>query len=274
MGVVQRRSFKVVAMSAAAFIVPAAAVAQGSWLTQDSRANIGVEVLRPGFESELDMGFATSTVFLSGRAPLGDRWSVAAELPFAQAYPPSASGIDASVRLGNPYVGLGWQRPASRFQAEVGIRAPLMGEPETPADLGPILTGLVSDLERMEAFLPDSWAASALANYTTSVGPLDARLRGGPTVLWGDGASDVLMSYTAQLWYDAARLAVGAGYSGRANVSSDDGFDEDTASQILMAAHYAFGRLRPGVQLRLPLDQEMRDVASTTLGVSLSYRLR
>lgn len=247
--------------------------AQTVWTHTDAPASIELELLRPDFSEELDFSFGTSAGFVTARFPLKGSWGVVADLPFSRAGWDGESGPESSSLVGNPYVGVEWG-VSSRLTTGFGVRIPV-GEVDDLSDLAPVLVGIAGEMERLEAFVPQTLGLYATADYRAPLtNGLSLRLRGGPAFLGGDGGpDDLLLGYTGQLWYGRDRLNVGTGLAGRANLTTDDAEADRTAHQVVVAGDYAVGRLRPGLQLRVPLDQAARDVSDYTLAVSLGWML-
>lgn len=264
------------------FIAQASAVspagAQTSWTgTPAERGEVVLESFRPDFSSA-SPAFSGATVagFLTVQVPVGAAWSVVGDLPFARAAW-DVNGQNASSSLvGNPYLGAEW-RATPRVTAELGVRLPAgeLDELDEPVvdDLGAIVVGMASELERLEAFAPQTLAVSAAASYEATVsGQLSLRVRGGSTFVSGSGTpEDLLVGYMGQLRYRSGPGELTAGITGRANVTDDD-VDADRAShQVIAAAAYRVGRVRPGVQLRFPLDGAARELTSFTGGLTLGF---
>lgn len=250
---------------------PADSRGQSTWTMRESGAALDLELFRPDFSDELDFTFATSAGFLSGRVPLAERWSVSADLPFSRAGWDGLTGSGSSSLLGNPYVGLEWAT-SPELTTELGVRIPV-GELADLDDLPAVLVGTAGELGRMEAFVPRTLGVYATADWRRPLNEtFSLRLRGGPAFLGGDGGSDdLLLGYSGQLWYGRDRARVGAGFAGRTNVTTDDEEVERTLHQLGLAGDYRIGRLRPGLQIRVPLDEIVRDASTYTVGITLSW---
>lgn len=249
--------------------------AQSLWTNPGAGASLQLEILRPDFRpEELAFGGATGAGFVTAHVPLAGAWTLVADLPFSRAAWDAPDGAGSSTLVGNPYVGVEWQS-AGRLTAGLGVRAPV-GDRDDADKLGPILVGISGELERMEAFLPETLGLYAAAAYRAPLsGPLSLRLRGGTAFLTGDGGSDdLLLGYTGQLRYASGALDARGGLTGRANVTTDDEDADRTSHQVVLAADYGIGPVRPGLQLRLPLDGDVRDVTGFTVGIGLGYALR
>lgn len=244
---------------------------QSTWTMRETRSSIEIEVFRPDFVEELDFGFATSAGFLSGRLPVSEAFSIAADLPFSRAGWDGLTGSESSSLVGNPYVGLEWAT-SPELTTEVGVRIPV-GELDDLDDLPAILVGTAGELGRMEAFVPRTLGVYATADYRRPLNEaFSLRLRGGPAFIGGDsGSDDLLLGYSGQLWYGRDRARVGAGLAGRANVTTDDEDVDRTLHQIGLSGDYRIGHVRPGLQIRIPLDETVRDASTYTVGITLAW---
>jgi len=67
---------------------------------------------------------------------------------------------------------------------------------------------------------------------------------------------------------------VNGSFTGRALLTEKDGdFSERTAGQLELSADFGKGRYRPGVSLRLPLDDRLENDVNATYGVTFHARL-
>lgn len=62
------------------------------------------------------------------------------------------------------------------------------------------------------------------------------------------------------------------GLTGRALLTGDGGFAERTVHQVGGTVGYDFGSVRPMVELRVPLDEGLREVVPYTIGVGVVIR--
>jgi hypothetical protein len=264
------------AAAAIALTVASDADAQTLCTRVEDRPSLHLEFLRPDFaEAPFSFAGATGAGFLTGRAPIAPGWQAVADLPFSRAAW-QIEGVGGSASLiGNPYLGVEW-RGSGRFAVEAGARLPI-GDLEDIEKLGPILVGVAGELERMEAFLPETMGLYAAATYRQPLaGPLSFGFRGGSAFLTGEGGDeDLLTGYAGQLRYATERGSFGAGITGRANVTSDSQTGGERVShQVIVGGDRVFGAFRPAAQLRFPIDADARDVSQLTIGLGLGYSFR
>jgi hypothetical protein len=278
----QRASFGAAAILVANAFVSVSVSAQSLWTGPQStmeKPSFQIETFRPQFsDDELEFVGATGSGFVTARLPLASRFALIADLPFARAAwdVDGTANVAASESLiGNPFVGVDWQT-SERFSAELGLRLPTLAEPEDAEDLGvlaPMVVGLAAEIERMEAFTPEVLGIYAAGSYRAPLtSSLTASVRANTALLTGEGAAeDVLLGYTGQLWYTAGRADLGAGVTGRWNITEDGLGQERATHQAILGGGYTVGRVRPGLQIRLPLDGAMKNLTGFTAGFSLGY---
>lgn len=268
------------------FVVAAAltahpAAGQSYLLPQTPEKGIWLEATHPEIQDSFgeEITLPSSAWFLSGRYPFTARLSGVAELPFAYGSlkGDSGSSLDGKSVFGNPYVGVEFTLNEV-VSFEGGVRAPLTSADEQ--SFGDVV-GVLGDLMRMEAFVMDVFPVSAAVNLHHTVGAgitLRGRL-GATSLIWtGDdeiGESLTLMDYGAFAQIPVNRARLGAGIAGRWDLTEEEGgFSENSLHHLGLSADYAFGRFRPGIMVRVPLDEDYRDVVSASVGLYVQMTLR
>ncbi|KPK82059.1 MAG: hypothetical protein AMS25_04050 [Gemmatimonas sp. SM23_52] len=254
---------------------PASVAAQSPWLVPRSDQAVHLEILKPSFDDGPDFTFTTLALFLSGRLAVGENVVLVAEVPFANVG--VGDGFEESESaVGNIYLGAEFRGTDSPVFGEFGVRLPTTKD----ADYFDDLFMLMDVVDRWEAFLHEIVSLHAGFNYRYS-GPtgLDVGFRIAP-VLWidvGDALVDpveLFALYGAHVGYDAANLALRGGFSGRALITEGDAdLGERTLHQFVLAASYGLGRWWPGVQIHLPLDDDLTEVLDLVFGLSLTVQL-
>lgn len=279
---VMRPSIAVSAIAITATVAPLAA--QAVWVEPGRHQGVWMEVLRPELSEELtnlmDVSFISSATFLGGRYTVSPRLNLVGELPFAYG---DLDGLDLDgqrATIGNPYLGLEYLA-SGPLAFELGIRAPLADE----ESFGTLIGLLTEFPTRSEAFLTDYVPLTASASYDVRLADRWAfRLRGGPS-LWlntGDAVdpetdetialdTELLASYGGQLWYDAPRYNIGGGMMGRAALTADGDFGERTLHQLGLSGNLVLGKVVPGLQFRVPLDDD--DGVDFVAGLNLALRI-
>ncbi len=254
--------------------------AQSIWQDYSTQQALTLEILKPVYHDREDVSFLTSVLFLSARIPVTRSVIFVAELPFSYINwdIPQGPDLGSQQTFGNPYFGLelGFRRSPLFFEA--GVRAPLTADLDGDNALA-THNGYVTDfVDRAEAFAPDAIPISGFLNcvFRSRTG-FSLRLRGGPAfwIATGDRKdSETFILYSAQVWYDTGDLRFGGGFSGRYLASAEDGdFGERSTHQLTFALDFLLGTFRPGIQVRIPLDENYRDVLNVVIGVTLGIDL-
>ena len=228
-----------------------AARAQSYWHDDAGRAQYRLELSKP-FLDGVDESFLSGAAFLSGSYRLGSRFRVEAELPFARASWPFevVPGNLSGFMVGNPYLGLVLHRAERPLAFRAGLRVPLVGDLSDAYDLAPFTTGTLSDLDRIEAFSPNTITPKVAMEWQkVRPGGLLLGLLIGSTVPITDdfGHADWLGDYGVRIGYRNERVQVHAALTGRINLTSDDvhGLSERTQHQVAGVVLLRSGRVRP-----------------------------
>lgn len=259
-----------------AWATPAAA--QGYLMPETPRKGFWAEAMHPDVKL-FDVTAPSSAWFLSGRYPLAARvWGVA-EVPFAYGDLSVSGSSELSGRgvFGNPYVGIEFAA-TDGVLLELGARAPLTSaDDESFGDL----VGVLADMMRFEAFAMDVVPVSAAASLRHTVDSgLSLAARGGVTsMFWtgedDEGATTHFLDYGVFGHYPVSMARFGAGIAGRWNLSEDEGsFSENSLHHLGLSADYLVRRVRPGIQVRIPLDEDYRDMVSSSVGLYVQVPVR
>ena len=237
--------------------------------TKPENGAVKFEMLHPTFADGDRLSLASGAYFLGLSTRVSSGSGIVLELPFARSSQEFNNVSQSSSSIGNPYIGVYATYRNTRI--DVGGRVPLASNEEVA-----VVYGFVTDQERLEAFIPDYASARVSAAFTTNNGPARAQLALGPTLLVpvgdaADGDAEVLLNYATRLLADGRRAQVVAGIEGRIIATEPGSLAERSDHQIVVGASYAFGSIRPGLSLRVPVDNE---VMNNALGVSLQIALR
>jgi len=259
-------------------LAPAVAGQTSPLLPPQVERGISVEVAHPSFR-ELDTAAATSVWHLGGSLPLLSGLRAVVDVPVAYAAFDGVPGefTGSSTVLGNPYLGVEYAvRPF--LVLEGGIRAPLTtADAESYADV----VGFLADVSRGEAFLENAFPVALGARMEHRVRPdvsLGARVGTVQAFYTGDDeemSSMTLVDYGVGTSWTRGAARIGAGLAGRWDASADEGtFGENSLHQLGLTADLALGPVRPGLSLRLPLDQDHRDVLKASVGAYVQIPIR
>jgi hypothetical protein len=273
----------VLALAASAAALSAApAAAQSILLPSGPEKGVALEAAYTDFKI-VDVSAPSSTWFLSGRLPVGRGLRVFGDLPFAygrvtmdfeEAGGEAASAGDAV--FGNPRLGAEYLITPS-LTVEGSFRLPLTSASETTvADM----VAFMADPQRGEAFVRDVVPVAAALSYERGLASgLGLRARAGGTTLFftGEDAPDnvSLLDYGLFGTYASGPARLGAGFSGRWNLSEDDGgFADNSQHWLGLTADATVRGVRPGISLRLPLDEDYREFVGPSVGLYLQVPVR
>jgi hypothetical protein len=240
---------------------------------------LSLEAVKPTPDSEFERwSAATAALFLAARVPIAGNVALVADLPFAHAVSRYSDVSATSNAIGNPYVGIQATPGAGAFSYDLGVRLPVA---TTSGDddfaLG---VGILADMTRMEAFLPDVASASGgIAFQHRDANGLMLGLRAGST-LWvytGDTPDvdpELFADYRARLGYATGAVDVGASLTGRAILTEETRPGGDRAFHFAaLDAGVNVGRLRPEIYAALPIESNVGDIVKHIVGVRLTVRL-
>lgn len=269
-----------------AMAVPSVVHAQRYWHDEQGRDAFRLDFGLPFLKGD-GHKFFTGTMVPSLSLRAGEGIRVEADLPLARAGAEGAS----SLRLGNPYLGLRIGDDAKPVSGLLGIRLPAGKRTTTIIAAQAVQTGMVSDYDDFEAYAPNLLTLRGALEFrrTRSNGML-LGVRGATSLqvnTSGDPAADSEMSfdYGVRTGYEGARLLATAGLTGRYVLTApafgfvcpagDDecnpkGFNERTHHQLTGVVELRSMSFRPRVTLRVPLDDDLRDIAGAVLGVGVS----
>lgn len=244
--------------------------AQSTWLDHGHRASGLLEVLFPSFDGE-DTKFPDWTWYATGRFPLGGETHFVGELPFTQM---DLVGTTSEATIGNPYLGVEYAPRPSGPLVEFGVRIPLTSD---KAD-SPWINGYLTDVEREEAFVPDALPVrlGVHHHHAAAVGGVSYDVRLVPSI-WiktNDkflNETETFLGYGGIVRYEGAVVRAGGGLTGRWNLSSNGrDFGASTFHQAEFAVDFLRGPVRPGIQLKLPLDHDLTQIVNQSWGFTLS----
>ena len=261
----------------------ASLIAQSIWTTGTRDNSMSFEYDRPSFKSSA-FNFSGAAYLLSGDFSIGENTSLVLQLPFASGSMPSQTytypgfsfsepGISQN-GVGNPYIGIEKKIKYSESFFEIGFRPPVASESNSFA----LAVGTFGDLDQMEAFGPDYLFLQAIGNYKkTFESGFTIRGRIGPDV-WirtkssaGGNSVDVVLAYSLQPGYIGESFEILAGYSGRMNATVDvQNFSDRFLEQVGLSAAAHVAGFSPGVEFRLPVDKNLRQLIDYTYGFFLA----
>jgi hypothetical protein len=251
--------------------------AQSIWQDLTSWEGITIEFLKPNYVESEEASFLTSTTFLGGRFPISRALVFSAELPFSYINwdVPQGPDLGAKQTFGNPYFGIEYHLRQASIFFELGARAPLTAKIDSENGEA-TLNGAITDfVDRSEAFATDTIPVTGFLNYVVSSRTgFSLRLRGGPSFWLKSGdreESETFILYSVQIFYETGMLRFGGGLSGRYIATLDEGsFDERSIHQLTFCLDIDLGALRPGFYIRIPMDEQLKDVVNVVYGIGLA----
>ncbi len=257
--------------------------AQTTWIesTRDG-PQVSVEWTKPSFDGETSTSFLTSRLLLSGQYPVSDATRLEADIPLA--HYGSEEGNVSSTKLGNPYLGVR-HHFGRKGAVGGGVRLPLADIGESGSlsqglvDALAFTTGSYADPNRTESFFPDVLTTRTYLERTFWLGPDFAlRFRPGLSVLVptseNGGDVEAILDYGGHAWYEGSQLRAGLGITGRTNFTENAASSSDRSLYTLDAAvQRPFGRIRPGLVVRVPLNEEIASAVDYAVGATVSVGL-
>jgi hypothetical protein len=254
--------------------------AQQYWPDRGDGTVVRADFLKPFFKEE-GFQFLSGVVFFSGSGSIGKSLRIEADVPLARAGV-SIAGLpsQSSLRLGNPYIGLRIHRAGLPLAGYFGARLPLASDPTSFVGGLTMDVGSLSDFDRFEAFLPKVFTVRTgveLRSVSPEGALLGAKL--GPTLLVATegGAGDdaeLFADYGVQAGYEGAAFRATMGFTGRLLATEEGGsFADRTEHFITGMVELRRGQVRPSVLIRMPLDKEVREITSVTIGFGLAIVL-
>lgn len=234
-------------------------------------STLSVEAVAPTFSGD-SLDAASGALFVSASYTLNTNVELMVELPVARA----SGDPGSSTGLGNPLIGLGFSSTSFPLLVEVGARLPLADD-----DLASRV-GAFTDFGRGRAFQPEERLGYLLGNTRFPIGrQTSVRFRGGfsyaafprDTVEGERTETDVRIRYSAQLWREGDRLITGLTLTGRGTLTAPGSYGKKSIHHVALTTLVDVRRFAPGITVGLPLDASTRDVADTTIGLSLDVRI-
>lgn len=254
------------------FSVPVAA--QNYWLYPGSDNSVSLEMFKPKFDEDLSLGTLSTVWFLSGHIRAGDRLTVVLEMPISNIDWDTPLGEDQTL-FGNPYIGIEGRAQlvaGSRyFVGRLGFRPPVASDDK----FGAVEFGLLTTYHRFEAYFPDLitiYGSGGIEHFFPSGTNYGVTVGGALMIPTEDGGdSELFIDYSVQFKFPLDQFELGAGFAGRMLATEGDlSFGERTIHQLGVMGNMHFGNFRPGLHLRIPLDDDLTEVLDYVYGFNLT----
>lgn len=252
---------------------------QSIWLSRGNESSFSFEYLRPTFVTQpFSSTTLTGSVYVvSGRIGLSEKSALILELPYSVGDISSNFGLSAShSSIGNMYIGGEFASQDRRFVTEVGLRVPMAQEDKFYA----YYTGLNSDIDHWEAFIPNVASLSALVNfkprletgfYLRLLGGSSLWLRTKPGTIRDD--SEFFLNYGSIVGYDSDLLSAGLGITGKMLLTETGDLERRNYYQLGFIIGTTLGNIRPELHLRLPLDKNLKQSIDRVLVLQATVSL-
>ena len=234
-----------------------------------SARDVAVDILRPHFNGA-QTSLLSFAAFASGHVAVGPV-AVTVELPYFR-IDPNPGGPTGT--LGNPYVGVEVGRGNhTRVSATAGVRFALLKDIDQAKTIGSYV-----DVTRFEAFRPNTFSIqSAVHVRVQNDAGFFVTVSGGPTA-WmptqPHAQTEVVIHHEAVLGHQGSAASFAVGYSGLSILTEKPAaVGELTIGELSFAIARARGRVRPAVQLLLPIDEEYSAVVGFVIGVGVAVRI-
>ncbi|RMG40174.1 MAG: hypothetical protein D6732_03370 [Methanobacteriota archaeon] len=257
--------------------------AQAIWTHHTMDRGVALEALKPTFTDNEGVEFSTSALYLSAHTTIGKGFWIIGELPVVHyGFSPTQDQQNeqeiSETAVANAYFGFQYQTTGREFMADVGVRLPFLSEEKEIASQ----SGLYSDLERWDAFVPHALTFSGLGRYQHRFdNGFYAGVRGGAAYQIntekdaGEDRANFYLLYGINAGYAMERLDFNADLIGRFLTTNEEGgFGENTMHLATLSANYRVGKVQPGLLVKLPLDKDLTDVIDYVVGLQFAVNLR
>lgn len=253
------------------------ASAQTIWTPIDHQPSVRVEALHPHLKLSqgAEVSAFSGALFVTGDFPVTQHLTLAVELPFARSSVSSAGESVLNNAIGNMYVGLqlGTAAASRGIVGELGMRLPLIGDDDFEASA----VGGLTDLDRQEAFSNGVTTLYAAGGVYARGAQTTGRLRIGLSKQFLSkyaGENETFLDYGALGSVDADRVRLGAALTGRHLLTEAGSFSDRSFHHAAVSASILFEQFRPGLFVRVPIDKDVRELVSSTIGVTLEFTFR
>lgn len=277
---------KLIVLSVVAFFVifaalPQTANSQQYWMNQHEGNSIGLEIVKPIFDSDVDnVGFLTTCWLLSGQHLASDKVTIVYQLPIANYSVKDETIYDESeTSFGNPYIGIRFSNSKNEFEknkfiTHIGIRLPFASDNKIDA----ARVGYFANHEQLEAFLPEYMTFSFAGTFRSKPAEqsvLNISIGGNYMLSTDDRDSEFLLDYNVDFTSTSANnLILGAGFTGKMILSQSGlSFSERTVHQLALLGGYNGPKLKPILTFKIPFDDNLSNAISFVLGFKFIYKL-
>ncbi len=269
--VYQSRITQLTVLLSAILLLSTVLKAQPMWLTPQDGTVFSLEFLKID-KYKTNPTNLSSVTQISGRLKLDSRFTLMAEIPFGYYKPDSAFphyyNRVSQIMFGNPYLGIEYKSPNDIWLCQIGFRPPFSYSNVHDTEYV-VEYAQLANYNKAEAFTHDvvSFYGKTGVQYR-SPSNICYNFLCGPTVVVPtvkeeyEDETEIYIDVLAQMYLWTPKVRFKAGVSGRYWVSAAhraDGLDDRSIHIFGFSADFGSGRFRPGLQLRLPLDDNLEE---------------
>lgn len=269
--------FVAILIISTSFLLTSKVHAQNIWLN-DTTDFFAFEFVTPSLEGGNDnFSFLSGSYNLSYGKRLNSKTRFIVELPIVYAKIDAFGQSDSEFGIGNIYLGVRTGQNSNPLSGEFGVLLPTSSDDETTA-LG---FGGFSDFNRSEAYIFDSWSLTAKLKYEKKINEngLYYKLRSG--FLFSRDTdierSRYYLDLAAQIAYRSDdNLNFIAGLSGRFGLNDETELDSDGDKSSVffgVGVSYRTKNFEPGLTMRIPVDDPVKDFISNSIAINLLFHL-
>ncbi len=261
-------------------------MSQSQWLDHGNGSSVSLEIYKPfiptyrgsfvipGVKPEYTAG--SSTYFLSGRYEVNKELTVVADLPMVYGKWDDTVEIDneGGFKIGNPYLGIEYMIKNSDATVEFGFRIPVTTDDKVQATT----YGLLSDIDRVEAFLPYVVPFTGAVSYRTVT---DSKILIGVRVgaeLWFntkklglDKQPVFSAAYALQTGYLLKDVHFIFGLSGKYDLDSSPEFPEKlNLIEYGLLVTFPMKNIRPAFSIKVP-GENLGKRLNYVIGLNCTY---
>lgn len=258
--------------------ISAGTFAQNIWLN-DSADVFGFEFVKPSLKGSNDgTNFFTGAYNLSFGKSVNDKSQIRIELPIAHVKVDFFGQQDSETTIGNLYFGYRTRKTTSNVFSEFGVVLPTASDDNFSA----ILYGVYADVNRNEMFAPDIIGITAKVNVENPINDkgLYYKIRGGLLFLRDTEYDEnfSFMDFSGQFGFNSTdNVNIIAGVSGRLGLNENTELDSNGDKSTLYfgaGISYHHNNIEPGVSLRVPIDNPVKDIVNNSVAISLLFHLK
>ncbi|UCE65868.1 MAG: hypothetical protein JSU85_13565 [Candidatus Zixiibacteriota bacterium] len=239
-------------------------------------SNASIEFLLPDFDN--DIGYSGWVIFVKSEVKINKGNYFIFDVPIGHGERAvSFWGDESETAIGNPYAGFRLGSNKLPLTFDIGIRVPLSSENNSLARLA----GGFSDIYRLDAFILDYFTFQSMVNYRSNrINDLNGEISLGPRIWLYTGDSEYaddtefFFAYNIKTFYSWSNFDAGVGISGLLCLTEDEFLGEDSMVNTLkFESSFATGNARPGIEISLPVDDDLDEVMDMVIGLNLKYFL-